>query len=113
MKQIRRIQMAFQDFDLAEQVKGNHELWDINETVNLTSLLYRLKDLEKEVGRQGYGLDVGLRCLFLQFLYDRSDRQMERDLRFNIAYKWFCGFTAFGSFPCRSDTLDRCCESIS
>ena len=51
--------------------------------------------MEKEVGGHGYGLDVGLRGLFLRFLYDRSDRQMETDLRFNIAYKWFCGFTAF------------------
>jgi len=75
--------MAFQDFDLTEQVAGKHELWDINETVNLTSVLYRLKDLEKEVGRNGYGLDVGLRGLFLQFFHDRSDRQMEQDLRFN------------------------------
>jgi len=99
MKLIRRIQMAFQDFDLTEQVAGKHALWDINETVNLTSVLYRLKDLEKEVGRNGYGLDVGLRGLFLQFLYDRSDRQMEQDLRFNIAYKWFCGFTAFEDTP--------------
>ena len=80
-------------------MKGNHALWDINETVNLTSLLYLLKDLGKEVGRHEYGLDVGLRCLFLQFLYDRSDRQMERDLRFNIAYKWVCGFTAFEKTP--------------
>ena len=51
------------------------------------------------MGRHGYGLDVGLRSLFLQFLYDRSDRQMEKDLRFNIAYKWFCGFTAFEETP--------------
>ena len=55
MKLIRRIQMAFQDFDLTEQMEGKHELWEINETVNLTSVLYRLKDLEKEVGRTGYG----------------------------------------------------------
>ena len=99
MKIIRRTQMAFYDFDLKEKVEGKHELWDINETVNLTALLYRLKDLETEVGRHGYGVNVGLRCLFLQFFYDRSDRQMERDLRFNIAYRWFCGFTAFEETP--------------
>ena len=33
MKLIRRIQMAFQDFDLTEQVAGKHELWDVNEEV--------------------------------------------------------------------------------
>mgnify|MGYP003334779111 FL=1 len=91
--------MAFLDMDLTEQVSGKHELWDIGNTVNLSALSYRLKDLESMVGRQGYGVDVGLKCLFLQFLYDLSDRELERELRFNIAYKWFCGFTAFEQTP--------------
>ena len=56
-------------------------------------------DMKKEVGRHGYGLDVGLKCVFLQFLYDLSDRELERELRFNIAYKWFCGFSAFEQTP--------------
>ena len=91
--------MAFLDMDLTDQVCGKHELWEINKTVNLSTLAYRLKDLETSVGRQGYGVDVGLKCLFLQFMYDLSDRQLERELRFNIAYKWFCGFTAFEKTP--------------
>jgi hypothetical protein len=32
-------------------------------------------------------------------MYDLSDRQLEREWRFNIAYKWFCGFTAFEKTP--------------
>jgi IS5 family transposase len=99
MKLERRPQMAFYDFDLKDQVEKKHELWNINETVNFSSVVYRLKDMEKEVGRHGYGLDVGLKCVFLQFLYDLSDRELERELRFNIAYKWFCGFTAFEQTP--------------
>ena len=99
MRLIRREQMSILDIDLNEQVKGTHELYDINKTVDLNSLLYRLKDLEKEMGRNGYGIDVGLRCLFLQFLYDLSDRQAEKELRFNIAYRWFCGFTAHEQTP--------------
>lgn len=91
--------MAFLDIDLTEQVSGKHELWDITNTVNLSALAYRLKDLESMVGRHGYGVDVGLKCLFLQFMYDLSDRELERELRFNIAYKWFCGFTAFEQTP--------------
>lgn len=91
--------MAFLDMDLTDQVSGKHELWDIHNTVNLSALEYRLKDLETELGRHGYGLDVGVKCLFLQFMYDLSDRQLERELRFNIAYKWFCGFTAFEQTP--------------
>ena len=73
MKLIRREQMTFLDMDLTDQVFDKHELWKINNTVNLSSLVYRLKDLETNLGRNGYGIDVGLRCLFLQFLYDLSD----------------------------------------
>ena len=91
--------MAFLDMDLTEQVSGKHELWDIANTVNVSALAYRLKDLESMVGRHGYGVDVGLKRLFLQFMYDLSDRELERELRFNIAYKWFCGFTAFEQTP--------------
>ena len=95
----RRRQMAFFDIDITEQVTGKHELWDINKTVNIRGLAYWLKDLETEIGRHGYGVDVGLKCMFLQFMYDLSDRQLERELRFNIAYRWFCGFTAFEQTP--------------
>ena len=95
----RIVQMAFLYIDLTDQVSGKHELWDIQSTVNLSALVYRLKDLETEQGRHGYGVDVGLKCLFLQFLYDLSDRQMEKELRFNIAYKWFCGFTSLEQTP--------------
>ncbi len=74
--------MAFYDIDLKEQVEKKHELWDINETVNISSLSYRLKELETEIGRHGYGVAVGLKCMFLQFLYDLSDRELEKELRF-------------------------------
>ena len=87
--------MAFLDMDVTEQVAGKHELWKINNTVNISSLAYRFKDIASEVGRHGYGVDVGLKCLFLQFMYDLSDRRLEKELRFNLAYRWFCGFTAF------------------
>ena len=85
--------------DLIEQVCRKHELWDISNTINLITLVYRLKDLESMVGRQGYGLDVGVKCLFLQFMYDLSYRELEHELRFNIAYKWVCGFTTYEQTP--------------
>lgn len=56
MRLERRIQMAFLDMDLTEQVSGKHELRDISKTINLSTLWYRLKDLESMVGRNGYGV---------------------------------------------------------
>ena len=82
----RRSQMTFLDMDLTEQVKG-HKLCNIQEAVDLSSLVYRLKDLETDIGRQGYGCDVGLKALFLQFFYDLSDRQLEERLRYDLGFK--------------------------
>ena len=91
--------MAFYDYDLTEQVKGKHELSKIEEVVGFSGLVYRFKDLANSVGRQGYGVEVGIKALYLQFHYDLSDRELEERLRFDIAFKWFCGFTAFGETP--------------
>lgn len=91
--------MAFYDIDLKDQVENQHELWIIEKIVKFSSLVYRIKDLETTIGRSGYGLDAGLRCLYLQFHYDLSDREMELRLRFDIAFRWFCGFSAFETTP--------------
>ena len=33
------------------------------------------------------------KMVFLQFLYDLSDRQMEEQAAFNLVYKWFLGLS--------------------
>ena len=93
--------MALYDIDMREQGAGKHELWAIKEMVRFGSGVTRLTDLEKSVGRSGYGAEVGLRCLYLQFHTDLSDRELETRLRFDIAFRWFCGFTAY------EDTADH------
>jgi hypothetical protein len=96
---IRRNQMAFYDFDLTDQVRGKHELWDIEQIVGFSSLMYRYKDLETGVGRSGFGISVGIKALYVQFHYDLSDRELENRLRFDLGFRWFCGFTAFAETP--------------
>ena len=91
--------MAFYDFDATEQVAGKHIVWDIERIVNFSSLVYRFNDLKEGVGRNGFGVDVGIKALYLQFHYDLSDRELEQRLRFDLAFKWFCGFTAFETTP--------------
>lgn len=91
--------MAFYDIDVKDQVAGRHELWDIEKIVGFSSLAYRFRDLKDGVGRNGFGVDVGIKCLYLQFHYDLSDRELEKRLRFDLAFRWFCGFTAFETTP--------------
>lgn len=91
--------MAFYDYDLTEQISGKHELWEIERIVGFSSLMYRFKDLESNLGRSGFGISVGIKALYLQFHYDLSDRELEKRLRFDIAFRWFCGFTGFEETP--------------
>lgn len=91
--------MAFYDIDLKEQVAGKHLLWEIEKRVAFSGLMYRFNDLAEGVGRSGFGVDVGIKALYLQFHYDLSDRELEQRLRFDIAFRWFCGFSAFETTP--------------
>jgi IS5 family transposase len=67
--------------------------------VDWSQLAKPLRGLYSSVGRRGYPVEQGLKCLFLQFLEDRSDRQMERFLRENLAAKYFCNFGLLEETP--------------
>jgi IS5 family transposase len=55
-------------------------------------------------------LDVAIKCLFLQFYYDLSDREMEERLRYDMAFRWYVGLnlaeeTPDHTFFCRVRTI--------
>jgi len=74
-------------------------LWKIENAVQFSSLMYRFSDLAIGVGRNGFRIDVSVKSLHLQFHYDLSDQELEKRLRFDMAFRWFCGFTAFEETP--------------
>lgn len=45
-------------------------------------------------GRAGWEPALMFKVVFLQFLYDISDRQVEEQLTFNLLFKWFIGIEA-------------------
>lgn len=92
LRKERRRQMYFNDYDLEKMVPEDHDLRRMKERLPVEEIAMEREEWKKCLGREGYGMEVGLRALFLQFLGDYSDREMEEQLRFNIAYKWFCGF---------------------
>jgi IS5 family transposase len=82
----------FWNYDLNKLVKQEHPLRKINETVSFGKIAESFNELAYETGRPGYGVDVGIKCLFLQFYYDLSDRELEERLNDGLALRWFCGF---------------------
>jgi len=84
--------MLFYKYDLEKIVRANHPLRDVVRIVDFRHLAVQFWKVLKKLGRRGYGLDVGIKCLFLQFWYDLSDRELEDRLRDDTGFRWFCGF---------------------
>lgn len=82
--------MSFIKYDLDKLVSSEHKLRKIYELINFHTIALDFKELLKELGRKGYGLELGIRSLFLQFYYDLSDRELENYLRDSISFRWFC-----------------------
>jgi len=95
----REEQMSFIKYDLEKIVKEGHPLKKIAEVINFRAIALDFKDILKGGGRKGYGLELGIKALFLQFYYDLSDRELEERLRYDIAMRWFCGLTIEDETP--------------
>lgn len=84
--------MLFFNYDLEKIVRHDHPLRKVAAVVNFRHIANRFLKKLKVLGRRGYGLDVGIKCLFLQFYYDLSDREMADRLKDDNGFRWFCGF---------------------
>lgn len=99
MKLERNNQMTFMNYDLSTIVKSDHPLNKIESLVSFKKMALNFKELKTTSGRPGYSVETGIKSLFLQFYYDLSDRQMEERLRYDMAFRWFCGFEIDNETP--------------
>jgi hypothetical protein len=60
-----------------------------------------------DVGRPAYEPQMMFRMLFLQFLYDISDRRAEEEINFNLVLKWTAHMSR------RRWILSKCIPSLS
>ena len=59
-----------------------------------------------DLGRPAYEPEMMFKILFLQFLYDVSDRRIEEEVNLQLAFKWFVGL-AIDEAPPDSSSLTR------
>lgn len=88
--------------NVEELVAPEHRYRAILKLFDWKKLTKELRSCYSSKGRAGYAVEQGFRCLFLQFLEDKSDRQMEEFLRDSLAAKYFC------SFGLTENTPDHC-----
>ncbi len=53
----------------------------------------------REVGRPAASPVMLFKMVLLQFLFDISDRRIVEEVRYHMAFKWFCGLEADGEPP--------------
>ncbi|MCK4790975.1 MAG: hypothetical protein KAV87_44990 [Desulfobacteraceae bacterium] len=64
-----------------ELVRADHPYRRMVKMIGFTELTRPLRKLYSELGRGGYPIEQGFRCLLLQFLEDLSDRELSRFYR--------------------------------
>ena len=82
-----------------ELISEGHRYRKFIEIIDFEVINLRLRTLKSDNPNEGYGLFRIFKCLFLQFLEDLSDRELETFLQENIAGKWFCGFDICDKTP--------------
>ena len=93
---------------LYEQILSRrpHFLKDLAQVVDFRFVAEHCKDFYVDWGRDPWDPVLMFKLVFLQFLYDLSDREMEEQAAFNLVYKWFLGLSAEEAPPDFS-TLSR------
>ncbi|MBM4289061.1 MAG: transposase [Deltaproteobacteria bacterium] len=71
-----------------------HFLLNLSRAVDFAFVKPALKDFYVDWGRDPWDPVLLFRMLFLQFLYDLSDRQLEEQTTWNMIFKWFLGLSA-------------------
>jgi IS5 family transposase len=80
---------------LYEQILSQrpHFLKDLAQVVDFRFVAEHCKDFYADWGRDPWDPVLMFKMVFLQFLYDLSDREMEEQAAFNLVYKWFLGLS--------------------
>jgi transposase, IS5 family len=86
--------------------RRSHLLYELSKVVDFSFVRQTCRDFYVDWGRDAWDPVLMFKMVFLQFLYDLSDREVEEQITFNMAFKWFLGLSA-EEFPPDHTTLCR------
>lgn len=82
----------FYNFRLEDQVPLNHLVRKLDALLDFGSIRDQLEPFYSEIGRPSVDPELMIRMLLIGYCYSiRSERRLCEEVRFNLAYKWFCG----------------------
>jgi len=92
-------QVRFEDLAVKKILEKDKVYRPMLEMVNFNSLMKRYRHIYSEIGAPGYPIESGIKCLLVQIIEDRSDRQMEELARDSVRVRYFCGFSLADETP--------------
>ena len=90
----------FYHFRLEDQVPANHLLRKLDALLDLGLVRKQLEPFYSEIGRPSVDPELMIRMLLIGYCYSiRSERRLCDEVRFNLAYRWFCGLGLEAAVP--------------
>jgi transposase len=90
----------FYRFRLEDQVPANHLLRKLDALLDLDIVRKQLEPSYSEIGRPSVDPELMIRMLLIGYCYSiRSERRLCDEVRFNLAYRWFCGLGLEAAVP--------------
>jgi len=82
------------------QIPPNHLLRNIDELLDFGLIRQELGAYYSHTGRPSIDPELMIRMLLIGYCYSvRSERQLCEEVRYNLAYRWFCGLSLEDSVP--------------
>ena len=106
-------QLSFYGDHIYERViPDNHFLKLLEKAIDFSFVDDLCRDAyNPDIGRPAYEPQMMFKMLFLQFLYDISDRRIEEEVNYNLVLKWFVGL-AIDESPPDATSLTRFRERL-
>jgi transposase len=90
----------FYHFRLEDQVPATHLLRKLDALLDLDLVRKQLEPFYSEIGRPSVDPELMIRMLLIGYCYSiRSERRLCDEVRFNLAYRWFCGLGLEAAVP--------------
>src|SRR5207342_919075 len=90
----------FYSFRLDEAVPDDHPVREVAAVLDLSWVHSELAPYYARLGRPSIDPVLMIRMLIVGYVFAiRSERALCRDVRVNLAYRWFCGLSIEGKVP--------------
>jgi len=102
----------FYEFRLDDQVPPNHLVRKLDALLDFATIRQALRPFYSEIGRPSVDPELMIRMLLLGYCYSiRSERRLCEEVRYNLAYRWFCGLGLEDRVPDHSTfSVNRHCR---